>query len=544
MKILYNAHIHTMNKARPTASALAVDGERIVAVGEREELFREFDRAARQDMGGRIILPGLTDAHIHLQGYALLVQKVDCETDSQEECLRRVEARARKLRPGEWLLGHGWNQNRWRPHPNPSPDFGRGAGGEGGWPSASDLDFLGADIPIYLTAKSLHAAWANRAALRRAGIGAATPDPPQGAIQRDARGQPTGILFEEAAMKLVEAVVPKPRVDEIAAAIRSLQPSLWRMGLTGLHDFDKRPCFIALQQLHAAGELRLRVTKSIPLEELPFAAGCGLRSGFGDETLRIGSVKAFADGALGPRTAAMFDSYVDEPGNRGILIMDGETLCEHGRLAAESGLSLAVHAIGDRANHEVLEGFARLRAYERENGLPALRHRVEHVQLLHPDDAARLAELGLAASMQPIHAPSDMDMADRYWGGRAAQAYAWRTQLQHSARLAFGSDAPVEIPNPFLGLHAAVTRRRVDGSPGPQGWRGEQRLTLQEALAGFTLGPAYVTGLEGRLGQLAAGYLADMIVLDEDPFQCDPADLCSLQPAATMFAGEWVWQAG
>jgi len=536
MKILYNAQIHTLNKAKPMASALAVDYGQVLAAGETDELFREFDRAERQDMGGKAILPGLTDAHIHLQEYALLVQKIDCETDSKAECLRRVAGRARKLRLDEWLLGHGWNQNLWA-----SPPVGGTVGG--GWPSAADLDTITSDIPIYLTAKSMHAGWVNRAALRLAGINAATPDPLNGRIQRDGIGQPTGILLEEA-MKLVEAVIPEPGVDEIAEAIREIQPALWRVGLTGVHDFDKRPCFMALQQMHAAGELRLRVTKSIPVEDLPYAVGLGLRSGFGDDTLRVGSVKAFADGALGPRTAAMFDPYVDEPENRGILILDGEALFEHGRLAAESGLSLAVHAIGDRANHEVLNGFAHLRAYERERGLPALRHRVEHVQVLHPDDAGRLAELGLVASVQPVHAPSDMHMADRYWGGRAALAYACRTQLQHGARLAFGSDAPVEIPNPFLGLHAAVTRQQVDGSPGPGGWYGEQRLTLQEALEGFTIGPAYAAGVEDRLGQLAAGYLADLIVLDDDPFLCDLADLHSLQPVATMIGGEWVWQEG
>lgn len=536
MKILYNARIHTLYKAKPTASALVIDRERILAVGAKGELFREFDRAERQDMGGKAILPGLTDAHIHLQEYALLVQKIDCETDSKEECLRRVAGRARKLRSDEWLLGHGWNQNLWA-----FPLVGETGGGA--WPFAADLDAITPDIPIYLTAKSMHAGWVNRAALRLAGINAATPDPLNGRIQRDGIGQPTGILLEEA-MKLVEAVIPEPGVDKIAEAIREIQPTLWRAGLTGLHDFDKRPCFMALQQLHAAGELRLRVTKSIPVEDLPYAVGLGLRSGFGDDTLRVGSVKAFADGALGPRTAAMFDPYVDESENRGILILDGEALFEHGRLAAESGFSLAVHAIGDRANHEVLNGFAQLRANERAKGLPALRHRVEHVQVLHPNDAGRLAELGLVASMQPVHAPSDMRMADRYWGGRAALAYACRTQLQHGARLAFGSDAPVEVPNPFMGLHAAVTRQRVDGSPGPEGWYGEQRLTLQEALEGFTLGPAYAAGVEDRLGQLAAGYLADLIVLDDDPFLCDLADLHSLQPVATMIGGEWVWQEG
>jgi predicted amidohydrolase YtcJ len=545
MKLLFNARIHTMNKSQPATSALVVDGERILAVGKQEELLREFDRAKRQDMGGKVILPGLTDSHIHLQDYALLLQKVDCETATKEECLRRIAERLPKLNPGSWLEGHGWNQNRWNPSlmERPTGVLREGAGAEGEWPSASDLDAVSANIPIYLTAKSMHAGWANRAALQRANISAGTPDPLNGQIQRDSHGQPTGILFENA-MDLVEAAIPKPKVEEVAEAIRNVQPSLWRVGLTGLHDFDKRPCFMALQQLHAADELRLRVTKSIPIEDLPFAVGVGLRSGFGDNTLRLGSVKAFADGALGPRTAAMFDSYIDEPQNRGILTLDGEMLFEQGCLAAECGLSMAVHAIGDRATHEVLEGFARLRRYERENGLPPLRHRIEHVQLIHPDDAGRLAELGLVASMQPVHAPSDMDIAERYWGGRTALAYAWRTQTAHGARLAFGSDAPVEIPNPFLGLHAAVTRQRLDGSPGPDGWHGEQRLTLQEALEGFTLGPAYAAGMEDRLGQLAAGCLADLIVLDDDPFLCDPTNLHSLQPVATMVGGEWTWQEG
>jgi predicted amidohydrolase YtcJ len=314
------------------------------------------------------------------------------------------------------------------------------------------------------------------------------------------------------------------------------------MGLTGVHDFDKRTCFQALQILHERGDLRLRVVKSIPLELLPQAVELGLRTGFGDDYLRIGSIKLFADGALGPHTGAMFEPYVDDPQNRGMLILDGEGLFEHGRLAADSGLSLAVHAIGDRAVHEVLNGFERLRAYEWEQRLPALRHRIEHVQTIHPDDAGRLAELGIIASMQPVHAPSDMEATERYLGGRAVNCYAWRLQLEHGARLAFGSDAPVESPNPFHGLHAAVTRRRADGAPGPDGWIPEQRLAVGAALEGFSLGPAYAAGMESRLGRLSPGFLADLIVLDDDPFTCEPDVLRTLQPAATMVGGEWVWQ--
>jgi predicted amidohydrolase YtcJ len=247
------------------------------------------------------------------------------------------------------------------------------------------------------------------------------------------------------------------------------------------------------------------------------------------------------DGALGPHTAAMFQPYIGEDDNRGILNMDGEELFEYGRKAAQVGLGLTVHAIGDRANHEVLNAYEQLRAYEQENHLPALRHRIEHVQVIHPDDAARLGKMDIIASMQPIHATSDMLMADAFWGERSRLAYAWRTQLDHGARLALGSDAPVESPNPFLGLYAAVTRRRADGSPSPEGWYPEQKLTLAEAWEGFTLGPAYAANMENRLGRLAPGYLADLIVLEKDPFTCMPEELLTMQSSATMVGGEWVY---
>ncbi len=223
--------------------------------------------------------------------------------------------------------------------------------------------------------------------------------------------------------------------------------------------------------------------------------------------------------------------------------MDGETFFEHGRQAAEVGLSMTAHAIGDRAVHELLEGFTQLRAYERQRGLPALRHRIEHVQVIHSADARRLGELGVVASMQPIHATSDMFAAEKYWGERSSLAYAWRTQLEAGATLAFGSDAPVEAPNPVWGLYAALTRRRADGAPGPEGWCAEQCLTRREALEAYTLGAAYAAGRETQLGRLAPGFCADLIVLEVDPFTCPPEALLTLQSAATMLGGEWLWQA-
>jgi predicted amidohydrolase YtcJ len=525
MKILHNVHIRTLEVSMPTASVLVIDRERIIAVGGAG-LLEQFPFAEKTDLGGRFVLPGLTDAHIHLQGYALGLQKVDCETGTREECLRRVAERARVTPPGEWILGHGWQQNDW--------------GGE--FPTAAQLEAAAPGHPVYLTAKSLHAGWVNSAALKLAGITDMTPDPEHGRILRDAHGKPNGILLEKA-MDLLDQALPEVSLAKVIAAIRAAQPILWKMGLTGVHDFDQRLCFMALQVLHQSRELKLRATKSIPLELLPQAHELGLRSGFGDDMLQIGSVKAFMDGALGPRTAAMFQPYETEPDNRGLLNMDGEQLFEIGRQAVDSGLSLAVHAIGDRANHEALDAFEQLRNYEHEKNLPPFRHRIEHVQVLHPDDAARLGKLGVIASMQPIHATSDMLAADKFWGERSSLAYAWRTQLVNGAVLAFGSDAPVENPNPFPGLHASVTRHRPDGTPSPQGWYPAQRLSRSEAWQGFTTGAAYAGGMEDRLGKLSPDCYADLIVLEQDPFTCEPDLLLKMQSSATMVNGEWVWQA-
>jgi len=525
VKLLYNAYIHTQDPSHPTGSAIVIDRERVVAVGEANNLLPQYPDAEKQNMNGRVILPGLTDAHLHLQHYALSLQKVDCETDTQAACLRRVAERVKKSKPGEWILGHGWNQNVW-----------------GNWPSTSELDAIAPNNLIYLTAKSLHASWANTAALKLANITSQTSNPQNGQIQRDEKGNATGILLESA-MDLVGNLIPEPNIDEIADAMEKAQSILWKMGLTGIHDFDRREAFLALQQLHARGKLKLRVLKNLPVDLLDQAYELGLCAGFGDDWLRIGYIKAFMDGALGPHTAAMFQPYIGEAGNRGILNMDSEELFEYGRKAAQVGLPLAVHAIGDRANHEVLDAYEQLRKYEQDNHLPALRHRIEHVQVLHPEDVKRLGKMNIIASMQPIHATSDMFMADSFWGERSRLAYALKTQLQNGAPLALGSDAPVESPNPFWGLYAAVTRRRADGSPSADGWYPEQKLTMAEAWAGFTLGPAYAANMETRLGRLAPNFLADLIVLDasQDPFACLPEDLLEMQSSATMVAGEWVY---
>ena len=534
IQILYNGRIHTMDASRPLETAMAIMqslepvrlGGQVLALGDDQAILREFgDSAARRvDLQGRSVVPGLTDAHIHLEQYARGLSKVDCETPTKEVCLQRVAQRARETPPGEWVHGHGWAQAEW-------PE---------GFGTAAELDAAAPDNPVYLTAKSLHAAWANTAALQLAGINADTPDPKGGELQRDARGHPTGILLE-LAMNLVSSVLPKPDAESSAEAIKAAQAALWKMGLTGVHDFDRQRCFSALQSLHRAGELKLRVHKNLPVEALDQIIDTGLRSGFGDDILWIGGIKAFSDGALGPKTAAMLEPYQDDPGNTGILLLDREEIFEYGQKATAHGLSLTVHAIGDRANHEVIAAYEQIREFENKAGLPPRRHRIEHVQIIHPDDVLRLAEARAIASMQPIHATSDMIAAENSWGDRSAGAYAWQTLREKGVYLTFGSDAPVDSPNPFWGIHAAVTRRRHDGSPGEQGWYPDQRLGILSAIKGFTTAPAYTAGKEARLGQLSPGYLADFLILEEDPVSMDASELWKIEPLATVIGGEWVY---
>jgi predicted amidohydrolase YtcJ len=515
LKILHNARFFTLDSRTPVVDAAAISEGKIVAVGGLEDLLKITPgNVEKIDLQGRSVLPGLVDSHIHLSNYAFSLQRVDCETATIEDCLDRIKKKAAVLTRGTWLLGHGWNHNVWA----------------GGFGSAAQLDLQAPNNPVYLTTKSLHAGWANSLALKQAGILPSTPDPAGGQIVRDANGQSTGILLESA-MRLVEKVIPPPTPSEHRKALLAAQTELWKLGLTGVHDFDGIESFDALQSLDLEDQLRLRVIKSIPLDFLDEAIAIKLHSGFGSAFLKIGSVKMFADGALGPKTGAMIQPYERESTNRGMLLLDHEEIFETGRKAAACGISLAVHAIGDRANHEVIQGMAHLRNYEKEAGIKPLQHRIEHVQVLHPDDFELLRKNDIIASMQPIHATSDMNIADLHLGSRAAGAYAWNTLLKTNAKLIFGSDAPVESPNPFYGIHAAVTRTRTDGSPGLEGWYPEQRLTVHQAVLGYT---------NGRT--LSPGQPADLIALDEDPFSISPSDLWRICPSATMVAGDWVWQ--
>jgi len=523
VKIFHNAHVYSPDD--PSSTAFVIDQGRFLALGQDSTILESFSHPQQViNLQGKTVWPGLTDAHVHLSLLAESMAKIQCETPTLSECLNRVEDTAKRYPEGEWVQGHGWNHNRWQE----------------GYGTANLLDTVSDGHPIYLTAKSLHAAWANSKALEIACIDASTPDPPGGVIQRDQNGKPDGILLEMAAMSLVESAIPKPTPQALTAMIRKLIPELWRMGLVGLHDFDRFECWQALQTLNQRGDLKFRIRKNVPHQEIEKFIDAGVRTDFGDDWLHIGGVKLFADGALGPQTAAMHQPY-DGSGELGSLLLSENEIIAIGKQAANHGLALTIHAIGDRANHVVLNAFNELRTYEASQQLPHLRHRIEHVQIIDPADLPRLTELNIVASVQPIHAPSDMAMADKYLGARAANAYAYRSMIEAGACVAFGSDAPVEPINPFQGIHAAVTRCKVDGTPSPEGWHPEQKISLNQAIKAFSYTPAIITNRGDRLGKIAPGFKADFLILDQDPCKIASQDLYQIEPAATYIEGECVY---
>lgn len=526
--ILHNARIYTMDAQNSGASAIAIENERIVAVGGQEVLSLKTPSTRMHDMQGAVLLPGFCDAHIHWSWTALNMKAVNLfDIPSKQHAVEMIAEATRAAKPGEWIYGFGWAQGMW----------------EGGhFPTAADLDAVTPENPVYLPARSGHATWVNSLALKIAGITDATPNPEQGEIQRDKNGRATGILFEDANV-LVGKHVPKKTQQEIADAVREAQPEAWKTGLTQMHDYDGPDAFAAYQILKERGELGIRIMKNVNDEYIHHAHNLGLRSYFGDEWLRIGGLKIFADGALGSVTALMIDPYEGEAEYRGLRVTSKERMRELVLEGTRLGFFATIHAIGDLAVRDVLDVFEEARKLERELGIPRLerRHRIEHFQLVHPDDVHRLGDLDITASIQSIHATADIDMADRHWGKRARLGYNPRVGLDRGTCVVLGSDAPVEPFNPIRGIHAAVTRRRPDGSPGPDGWWPEARTTVEEALRCYTSNCAWSARLEDKLGMLKPGYLADIVALDKDPYQVEPHDLLSLGVQGTMVGGNWVW---
>ncbi len=526
MIILYNANIYTPGIKENQAKALVIEDDQITAIGTDDEILAlSRPGTSMVDMHGKTILPGLTDSHLHLKMFGEFLTQVDCETTTRQECLDRVAQKARQLKPGEWILGHGWNQNVW-------PE---------GFGNASLLDQAAPFNPVYLTDKSIHSAWVNSLALQAAGVTSQTEDPSGGSIQRGKKGEPTGILFENA-VALVENIIPPPSMEDLKRSLLTAQDALFHMGITGVHNYDGGDCATALAELHQEDRLKLRVCQGIRMESLEDAISAGIHTGDGDDTFWYGSVKCFADGALGPQTAAMLRPYENTSDSFGTLLMTSDDVFETGMRCTSNGLSMAIHAIGDKATNQILNGYSMLREFETMRNLKHLRHRVEHLQLLHPDDFLKPHQLDLVISMQPVHCTSDMMVAEKHWGARARYAYAFNTLQKAGAFLTFGSDAPVESPNPFWGIHAAVTRRRHDGSPSAEGWYPVEKMSLNDAIAAYTCNPAFAACRENRLGRLLPGYKADLVVLKENPFGIDPSCLFTLIPSAVMSGGKWVFE--
>jgi predicted amidohydrolase YtcJ len=526
---LVNGSFHTQDPAYPRATAVAIRDGRVWAVGSDEQVRALARPGARViDLEGRRVLPGLTDAHFHYYDWALGRRRLTLAgAISLADVRERLAQRVSETPPGHWVLGQGWNETRW-----PEPRT----------PARADLDDIAPDHPIVLWRNDLHLAVVNSRALREAGITGDTPDPPQGLIDRDESGRPTGVL-RELAINLVRAVIPPPTEEETIEAMRDGFAVLHRLGLTGVHDYrimggaDGPPAFRAYQRLQAAGELALRMWMLIPGERLDEAIALGLRTGMGGDYLRVGHVKLFSDGSQGARTAWMLESYEDS-GDCGLPLTPMEEIAQAVRKADRAGLAVAIHAIGDRANRELLTVFENLTHHVSPFTLH-VPHRIEHVQMIRPDDVIRLGRLGVVASVQPIHAPDDIPMIEKSVGPRGRFAYPFRDMLEAGVTLAFGSDCPVADPNPMFGIHAAVTRQRRDGTP-PDGWYPRQRLTVAEAVWGYTMGPALAAGREAELGSIMPGKMADLIVLDRDIFAVEPIEIAQTQVVMTIFDGQVV----
>ncbi|MDP9238557.1 MAG: amidohydrolase [Chloroflexota bacterium] len=515
---LRNARVWTGNAISDADAALIIDG-RFAFVG------RETDVTAPSsvetiDALGRRMVPGFTDGHAHLLGTGAAMRSVDLkQTQSVEEAARRVAERIAATPDGGWVRGAGWDQNEW-----PGASF----------PHRRDLDAVAPDRPVALNHTSGHCLWVNSAALRAAGVTAATEAPVGGSIDRDDRGEPTGVL-RDAAARLITDVAPNPTQTERIAAMRDAIAHAHSLGVTGVHAMDVgRGELQAMHALHDAGELRLRIRAFLSATRLDEWFERNITTGDGDDMLRIGGVKFFADGALGSLTAWLFEPYAGSD-SAGFPLQPVEQLERDVRRCLAGGLATAVHAIGDRANREVLD------IYERARGpSPQLPRRIEHAQLLAPADIDRFAALHVTASIQPIHATQDMAKVDRSWGDRDRGAYVMASLLRAGANLAFGSDTPVETMDPIAGVHAAATRRNAAGEPAG-GWYPDQRISAEAALRAYTSGCAGAVGEAATLGRIAPGYHADAVLLSSDILaEGDPMRILDCRADVTIVDGDVV----
>lgn len=527
--LLTAAKIHTMDTAQPTVPAMAYDDSgRILALGDAATLRKRYPKAQRLDLGDATVIPGLIDAHAHVSGLGMTMLSADLvDATSKQEVLQRLQAFEKQLPPGAWLIGRGWDQNDW-----PEKTF----------PGAADLDAAFPDRPVWLERIDGHAGWANTAAMRAVKRDLSGDWQPEGGRIERANGKATGI-FVDGAMALVDQA--RPPLDE-ATAERALSLGMQAAvehGLTGVHDAGvSLPELKRYQRLADRGAMPLRITamadgNSDALESLCRDGLYRHPSG----RLQMRTVKLYADGALGSRGAAMLKDYSDDHGNLGLMVMSPGQITVAVAKAKGCGVQVATHAIGDRGNHEVLEAYAKVLGGD----ATAIDHRwrIEHAQVLSKQDLPRLSAMHVIASMQPTHATSDMPWAqDRVGAERIVGAYAWRQLRDSGARLALGSDFPVESVDPRFGLYAAATRTDARGLP-QGGWFPQEKLTAFEALRGFTLDAAYAGFAEAEVGSLEAGKRADFVVLSEDPLAIAPNGLRDLTVQATYVDGKAVYRA-
>jgi predicted amidohydrolase YtcJ len=519
LRIITAQRLHTFSPLTNRGNALLEQGGRVLEVAPVQHLRDRYPAVEVIDFGAATITPGLADAHIHVTEWAIARTQVQLsDAGSITDCLQMI---AHAPRATSWVQGRGWNPHRWG----------------GGYPERRQLDSV-TDRPAALQSHDMHALWVNSAALQAAGIDAGTPDPAGGRIVRDEAGEPTGMLLETAA-QLVVTRIPQVSADQMHSAVLAAQGELHGYGITSVHSYpgfhlpEPDPLSV-LQGLQAAGALRLRVLQHIAVNKLTAAISSGLRSGSGDEWIRIGGVKMFLDGALGSRTAWMRAAY-EGSDNVGVQVLPRAEFEQTVGTAAQAGIATVVHAIGDAA---VAVAFEVLSQAPR---VPALPHRIEHVQCF-PLDRADLLSSGIICSVQPCHLMTDWRAADQHWGARGATTYAFRTLLDGGAILACGSDAPVESADPRLGLYAAVARKDTRHQP-DNGWYGEQCISTREVLAGYTTGAAAAAGAVGQQGVLQPGSFADCAVWQHDPLACEPRELLELRTIATLVGGEVVFQA-
>jgi len=523
--VLVGARVLTLAEPGLTAKPLsiAVRGGRIVALGPAADMKALTGAHTRRlDLAGRLVLPGLTDAHVHVEGLGTALESLDLVgAASLAEALERVAQRARTLPPGEWLLGRGWDQNDW-----PGQAF----------PTAADLDRVSGDHPVVLTRVDGHASWVNTRALQAAELTAATPDPSGGRVLRDAAGAPAGVLVD-AAQSLVSQRIPPPGSEARKRRLQKGLAAAAAAGLTEVHDAGVTVDTIPLyKELLAAGGMPIRAYVMLrgPGEFLDHAERLQPEIGLGDGMLTVRAIKVVSDGALGSRGALLLEPYADEPATRGLLTVDGAAYDQLLAAALRRGFQVNTHAIGDAANRFVLDAYEK--AFGGKSGA-AHRFRVEHAQILAPADVPRFEALGVIPSMQPTHCTSDMYWAEKRLGPeRVKGAYLWKTFLKRGVAIAGGSDAPVEKIAVLPGLYAAVTRQDAKGWP-KGGWHPEERVSLREALEMFTTGAARAAFEEGERGTIEVGKRADFTVLSRDITALPPAALLQTQVEATIVGG-------